>query len=204
MRHLLWLCALAAVAFAGCKNYTGETTAAGPMDRCNNPVLKLDRGSWHVSQGSRLWKVMAASPTSATRPPRHIGYLEERRYREMRGGPEFRIYSVTTLNRKEQIGHIDQLGRAVRYEPRRDGRFQEVSAGTNTREMNIAAIFETNDRITVTPTNQRRLAFEALDANGDGLLQKNETESFGARITGADRNRDGVVDFEEFDAIDVL
>jgi len=114
------------------------------------------------------------------------------------------MYTITTLNRDEQIGHIDQLGRAVRYEPRRNGGFESVDVGSNTIERNVQAIFDTKFRITLVGTSQRRIAFERLDANGDGLLQGAETASFGYRITGADTNGDGVVDFEEFNAIDVL
>jgi EF hand len=201
MRHLLAICALASVALTACRA-SPNADVAGPMDVCRNPVLKIDRGDWHVSQGSRIWKVKAAP--AANRPPRLLGYLEERRYRQMRGGPEFQIYTVTSLDRNDQIGHITQLGSAVRYEPRRDGTFEEVPVGTNTRENNVAAIFDTTERITLEPTSERRLAFEAIDANGDGVLQKNETANHGDRIAGADSNKDGVVDFEEFDAVDVL
>jgi hypothetical protein len=142
--------------------------------------------------------------SAPNRPPEHIGYLVERRYRQMRGGPQFKMYSVTTRNRNEQIGHIDQLGKAVRYEPQRNGGFVNVPAGTNTRELYVASIFEIKERVTLEETSERREAFNALDENGDGMLQRNETASFGDRITGADLNRDGFVDFEEFDQVDVL
>jgi hypothetical protein len=204
MRHSVWLFAVAALVFAGCRTSpTGDGSATiDPGFSCSDPILKLDRGDWMVNQGSQVWKVMAAS--AANRPPRHIGYVFGRQYRQMRGGPEFQVQTVTTLDRHEQIGHIDQLGKGVRYEPRRNGSFREVSVGTNTRELNVGAIFGTNDRITLERTSERRLAFEALDANGDGVLQPAETASFGDRIAGADTNRDGIVDFEEFDAVDVL
>jgi hypothetical protein len=204
MRHLLCFCALAALVFAGCRtapSLPGPPTLGG-KNACADPILNLDRGQWRVSEGSRVWKAMAAS--AANRPPHHIGYVEERTYRELRGGPRFAIRMVTTRNRKEQIGHIDQLGRAVRYEPQRNGTFTEVAIAANTLEQNVGAIFDTRDRITLVPTTERRLAFEAIDLDGDGLLQSNETRDFGDRIAGADSNRDGVVDFEEFDAIDVL
>ena len=48
------------------------------------------------------------------------------------------------------------------------------------------------------------MAFEALDANGDGLLQPEESRSFGDRVSGAYTNGDGVVDFEEFEEVDIL
>ena len=59
-------------------------------------------------------KIRAAS--APNRPPEHIGFLVEKQYRQARGGPSFHMYSITTRNRDEQIGHIDQLGRAWRYE----------------------------------------------------------------------------------------
>lgn len=205
MRHLHWLCAVSALVLAGCQSRTvlptGLPTVTRPND-ATNLVMRMDRGDWMVNQGSKVYKVVAAS--APNRPPRHIGYVEERLYRQMRGGPEFTIYVVTTLDRREQIGKIDQLGRAIRYEPQRNGTFQQVDVGTNTREMSVAAIFDTLDRITLSPVSERRLAFEAIDLNGDGLLQANETSSLGDRVTGADTNGDGVVDFEEFDAVDIL
>ena len=114
------------------------------------------------------------------------------------------MYSITTTNRDEQIGHVDRMGRAVRYEPKRNGSFESVPVGSNTLERNVQAIFDTMDRVTFEPTNERELAFNALDLNGDGLLQSAETRTFGDRIANADTNGDGVVDYEEFNAIDVL
>ena len=213
MRHLLQICAIVALSGVlltnvGCRsNSRGGPPKGGlptvlPTADCDNLALRLDRSDWMVNQGTRSWRVVAHS--APNRPPEHIGFLIERRYKQMRGGPEFKMYSVTTRNRNEQIGQIDQLGRAMRYEPQRDGGFANVPAGTNTRELNVAAIFETNDRITLEATSARREAFSALDVNGDGKLQPAETTSFGDRITGADLNRDGFVDFEEFDQVDIL
>jgi hypothetical protein len=205
MRHLLLLCALAALALPGCKsspNGPGSPYRLAPTADCDNLALRLDRGAWMENQGTRIWKVMAAS--APNRPPRHIGYVEESTYQQVRGGPQFHMLSVTTLNRKEQIGQIDQLGKAVRYEPRRNGTFEPVDLPANTRERNVAAIFDTQATITLVPTNERQLAFDAIDTSGDGLLQPGETAHLGARIHGADANRDGVVDFQEFAAVDVL
>ena len=207
MRNLLWLCALGAVAvtalsMSACKSNSNRSRTSGIAADNDNLALRLDRSDWMVNQGTKVSKIRAAS--APNRPPEHIGYLVERQYRQARGGPEFKMYTITTLNRDEQIGHIDQLGRAVRYEPRRNGGFESVDVGSNTIERNVQAIFDTKFRITLVGTSQRRIAFERLDANGDGLLQGAETASFGYRITGADTNGDGVVDFEEFDAIDVL
>ena len=202
MRNLIWLCALVMLATAACKTSAGGPRSVPGSEDGSNLALRLDRSNWMVNKHTTVSNVLARR--APNRPPEHIGYLVKRQYREMRGGPEFRVYSVTTLNRDEQIGHIDQLGRAYRYEPRRNGSFDTVSVGANTLESNIAAIFDTLDRVTVTATNERRLAFNALDANGDGLLQIAETRSFGDRDSGADINGDGVVDFAEFDAVDVL
>jgi hypothetical protein len=212
MRHTRWICAVGVLLICACK----ASPQGSPISKDRGPaaipvqstlcersaILKLDRGDWMVNQGSRVWKVMVSR--AANRPPEHIGYVVERQYRQMRGGPEFQIYNVTTLDRNEQIGHLDQLGRGIRYEPSRNGRFTEKSVGINTREKTVAAIFETNDTVTLQPTSERRLAFEALDVNGDGVLQANESGSFGDRVAGADTNRDGVVDFQEFNAVDVL
>jgi len=215
MMHLLAFCALVALSgilltTTACRSNAGARRGPPkgglpsvlPSADCDNIALRLDRSDWMVNQGTRSWRVVSHS--APNRPPEHIGYLVERRYRQMRGGPQFKMYSVTTLNRAEQIGHIDQIGRAVRYEPRRNGGFASVPAGSNTRELNVASIFETTDRITLEATSERREAFDALDENGDGLLQRGETISFGDRITGADQNGDGVVDFEEFDVVDTL
>jgi hypothetical protein len=203
MRKLLCLCALVALTTTACRtNPDGSRKPAIGADCNYNLAMRMDRSDWMVNEATNVSRVMSARQPN--RPPEHIGYLVEKRYRQMRGGPQFTMYSVTTLDRDEQIGHIDQLGRAVRYEPRRNGTFESVPAGSNTLERNVQSIFDTKHRITFRPTNERRIAFDSLDVNGDGLLQLTETASFGDRITGADRNGDGVVDFAEFDAIDVL
>jgi len=208
MARTLYICALVVLATAvagltsACASRSrvvSATTFVAPED---NIADRIDRGDWMVTQGSSVFKVMAQG--QANRPPQHIGFLEKREYRQRRGGPEFTIYSVTTMSRSEQVGHIDQMGRAYRYEPRRNGSFSKVALPSNTLEFNVQAILASGQRVTFEETNERRLAFEALDADGDGLLQPAETTSFGDRISGADTNRDGVVDFAEFNAVDVL
>ena len=114
------------------------------------------------------------------------------------------MYSVTSLNRKEQLGHIDNLGRAVRYEPKRNGTFDQVSAGTGTLEQSVGAILRTPERISLEETSVQRIAFDTLDANGNGVLDAAEYADLGARIPSADANADGVVDFQEFMRLDSL
>ena len=133
-----------------------------------------------------------------------IGYLVKTSYRQLRGGPEYDVYEVTTLNRREKIGHIDQVGRAFRYVPRRNQGFDAVDEGVGSLEDSVGAIFQTPKAITLTKTTERELAFEKIDKNGDGYLDEEETRMLGDRIPGADRNRDGKVDFAEFDTIDQL
>ncbi|MDJ0520547.1 MAG: EF-hand domain-containing protein [Planctomycetota bacterium] len=200
MTRTLWLCALVLVALPACSQTSSEERA--DLRAEESLAVRLDRGDWMVNKSTHIWKVMARG--APNRPPQHIGYIEKRQYRQARGGPDFEMYSITTRNRDEQIGHIDQLGRAYRYEPQRNGTFARVPIGTNTLELNVQAIFETSDSVVLRETSERRMAFDALDANGDGLLQMSEASSFGDRVTGADTNGDGVVDFEEFDAVDVL
>ena len=158
-------------------------------------AARMNRGDWMVATKSRIWKVFENQPSG---PERHVGYLVGSKYRQVRGGPEFTMYKVTTLDRNDQIGHIDQVGRAVRYEPRRDGEFVEVPVGSSTREENLASIFDTRRTMRVEATNEIRLAFEALDDDGDGRLSRTETADWSGRVASADANNDGFVDFEEF------
>ncbi len=201
MRRSIWLCALAAITLPACSSKIGSPLPLAKSER-DSVAVRLDRGDWMVNQQTKTYKVMASG--QANRPPEHIGFVEEREYRQARGGPNFRMFSVTKRNRSQQIGHIDQLGRAYRYEPRRNGTFDKVAIGTNSLELNVQAIFETNDDITLQAASKRRLAYEALDDNGDGVLQPAEARAFGGQIGGADSNGDGIIDFEEFAAVDPL
>lgn len=201
LRALVALAA-AVVLLAGCQSRSRVEDARTIMRPEDNIAERIDRGDWMVSTGTKVYKVVAQARPN--RPPAHVGFVEARRYRQRRGGPEFTMYTVTTLDRGEQVGHIDSMGRAYRYEPQRNGTFEKVALPSNTLELNVRAILGSETQVTLQQTSERRLAFERLDADGDGLLQPVETRSFGDRITGADTNRDGVVDFEEFDAVDVL
>ncbi len=196
MRYCVFLAAVLALVTVGCQ---GPTLPSDSPD-CDALAARLDRGDWMVNQQTKIWKVRV-DQSLQNMPPKHVGYLLGKRYQQMRGGPEFGMYTVTSLNQGEQLGHIDSVGRAVRYEPRRNRGFNEVPVGTGSLEHSVAAIFETLERVTLEATTQRRLTFEALDLNDDGLLQPDETKRYGDRIASADANRDGLVDFEEFATI---
>lgn len=182
--------------FARSTGQSGFTDAAIQSE----PIAgRIDRGEWMVNTRSKIWKVFENQPTG---PARHVGFVEGSQYRQMRGGPEFRLFKVTTLDRNDQIGHIDHLGSAVRYEPRRDGDFVEVPVGSSSREENVSAIFDTRRTVRLEATSNIRLAFEALDENNDGRLDNAETQDWGGRLAQADKNRDGFVDFDEFETVE--
>ncbi|MDJ0976372.1 MAG: EF-hand domain-containing protein [Planctomycetota bacterium] len=202
MRYCVFLVAACMLVTLGCRG-ASLPTVENPSPDCDALASRLDRGDWMVNKQTKIWKV-SVDQSLQNMPPKHVGYLVGKRYRQMRGGPEFQMYTVTSLNRNEQLGHIDSVGRAVRYEPRRNRGFTEVPVGAGTLENNVAAIFDTLERVTLEPTTQKRLAFEALDVNGDGLLQPAEMERYGDRIRSADSNRDGLVDFEEFATIETF
>jgi hypothetical protein len=207
MRRKLNLCALAmlvvsATTLSACASRSRTVSSTSVVRAEDNIADRIDRGDWMVNRGSKVFKVMAHG--QANRPPQHVGFVEQRAYRQRRGGPEFTMYQVSTQDRKEQVGHIDQMGRAYRYEPQRNGTFNKVALGTSTLELSVQGILNSSLYVTFEATTERRLAFEALDANSDGKLENAETSSFGSRIAEADRNRDGAVDFEEFKAIEVL
>lgn len=205
MRSVLWILAVVALGATGCRSRyaapAGADQALRAAGRSESLAVKLDRGDWMVDRRTQVWKVLEEQPD---RPPVHIGYLVGCRYRQARGGPVYSYYWVTSLNRREKIGRIDTMGRAFRIVPRRNMGFAEVDLGAAGLENNVAAIFETNRPVVLQKTTERRLAFELLDENGDGVLSGEELATVGDRIAEADRNRDGVIDFGEFDALDTL
>lgn len=202
MKYLVLLVAAAAMVTVGCRSASLPRQVDVGTD-CDAIAARLDRGDWMVNQQTRIWKVRI-DQSLQNMPPKHVGFLLAKRFRQMRGGPEFEMYTVTSLNRKEQLGHIDSVGRAVKYEPRRNRGFVEKSVGTGSLEESVAAIVGTLERVTLEATTPRRLAFEAVDVNADGLLQPAEMQPYGDRLSGADRNGDKLVDFEEFAAVENL
>ena len=189
-------------------------TAAGCYRVSNWPVCKdkscasrpvgdlvLDRGDWLVSDEKGVWKVLEEQDPK--KAPVHVGYLILRNYREMRGGPAFNVYDVTRLDRNDQIGTIDGLGNATRFLPKRNGGIETKKVGNSTLALNVTAIFDTIHAITLEATNERKLAFEALDMNHDGGLSKDEYPRI-SEPSSADKNHDGKIDYQEFDAIDQL
>jgi hypothetical protein len=204
-RPLLVALPLALLAMPGCA--TGPDTRPSRTSAWTTDIgSRIDRSDWMVRQGSEIWKVFEAQTVAGeTRPAQHVGYLIGRDYRQGKGGPALRLYEVTGLNRKDVRGHIDSLGRVTRYEPVRNGTFTEVSlTASATREDDIGAILESPHVITLERTNERRIAFEALDTDRNGTLSEAELAGLGSRIADADTNRDKLVDFQEFDAIDAL
>jgi len=197
------MAALAVLVVTGCQSRRPpppeRTLAVGCVD--SSSPITLDRGDWTVSQRTAVWRVKEAR---VNLPPQTVGYMVQRKYRQMRGGPTYAMYDVTTLNRREQIGRIDTMGRAWRYEARRNAGFGEVDLGINSLENGVAAIFQTARAVTLEQTTERQLAFESFDRNGNGVLEREEMEPHGDRLLSADRNRDGTVDFDEFNAIPVL
>jgi hypothetical protein len=205
MRGAFWSVVAVPLLFGGCAAKPSPGTWQASTCGCpEDPFARrLDRGDWLVSTGQQVSLVLEEQEGT---PPRRIGYLVGKDYKQGRGKGTFRVWQVTTLNRDEVIGQIDGMGRAERFEPRRGGGYDRVDVGSSTMTENVAAIFQTKARITIQATTARRLAFESLDENGNGLLEASEVPAVrvGDRIANADVNRDGVVDFQEFDALDQL
>ena len=83
-------------------------------------ALRLDRGDWQVSRRTAVWKVLASRPDS---PPVLVGYVTQRKYRQLRGGPEYAIYEVSRLNREVQRlrGASQSQGAAINRLGRQSG-----------------------------------------------------------------------------------
>lgn len=202
-------CALVALlaltlAAPGCASRRGPRSApAGGTDAAPVGEFSLDRGAWLVGTAQGVWTASVPGDTPSS-PPRRVGYVVARSHREVRGGPAFTVYEVYGLDRKEQVGFVDSLGNAKRFEVRRGGHVEVVDAGNATLPLSVQAIFDTMKPVTLEATTERRLAFEALDANRDGFLDKNEVQGIGAAYGNPDTNRDGKVDWSEYDAAERL
>lgn len=173
--------------------------------------FNVNRGDWLVGKETGVWMV-TANPTGIAAPKR-IGYVTSSNHRELRGGPAFEMYEITTLNRKNVVGSIDSLGNAVRFAPVRNT-VEAVAIGNNRLDLSVQAIFDLVTPVTLTKTTERALAAEAVfnsyDHNGNGLIErdekdaeKNEYPSNPAevkRFIKADANKDGRLDKTEFEA----
>jgi hypothetical protein len=197
-RLVLGLGASVALATTGCLRGASDIPAplpvAGPSDS-----ISLARGDWLVGEQAGLWIVLE-HPYQG--PPARIGYLSERHYREVRGGPVLTMYEVTALDRGQVLGIVDGLGAAKRFHPRRGGGLDVEPLGAATLPLSVQAIFGTTHPVTLERTSERALAFEALDKNGDKLLDATEYPRLKTRVANADRNGDGKLDLQEFLAAD--
>lgn len=204
MRHATLVLVCLALAMASCRGgrrpiHPDGALTTGSMS--GGLATRMDRGDWMVDRRTKVWKVLESQPGA---PAVHIGYLTQTQYKQKRGGTAFRLYDVTTLNRREKIGRIDQMGRAYRFVPRRNQGFAEIDAGLGSLAHSVGAIFQTKQEIQLVPTSERRIAFDLLDKDGDGFLRADELQGTGDRISAADTNGDGSVDFSEFDQVDQL
>lgn len=185
---------------------SGASRPRPPAPSGADIARRIDRSDLMVRQGSDIWRVLEARTVNGeTRPPKHIGYVHAKDYRQGRGGPVLRLHEVTSLNRSEVLGRIDSIGRVTRYEPVRNGTFNEVAlTPAGGLEDNVGAIFGSSSTITLEATTERRIAFDVLDTDDNGLLSSVELGGLGTRIAAADANGDQQVDFAEFDSIDAL
>jgi hypothetical protein len=163
-------------------------------------ALSLNRGDWLMGSQDKVWVVLEENAAGGA--PRRIGYVTSRRYREMRGGPEFTMYEVTSLDRREVVGMVDSLGNATRFRWRFGG-VDEEKLGNSTLPLNVQAIFGTVRPVTLRETTERDLAFEMLDKDGDGLLSREEFPRIADRVGSPDRDRNGKVDRQEFEDADL-
>ncbi len=205
MRSVLWVFAVVSLGVTGCRSRApapaGPDAALRAGRGGESLAVRLDRGDWMVDRQTTVWRVMEEQ---RDRPGVHIGYLVRCQFRQARGGPAYSLYTVTTLNRREKVGRIDTMGRAYRFVPRRNKGFAEIDLGAAGLENDVGAIFQTERPIKLEKTTERRIAFDLLDKNDDGVLAGEELDAVGFRIATADRNRDGKIDFPEFDALDRL
>ncbi len=193
---------LAGLALPACSSQPNRARPASSSG--GDLAARIDTSDWMVKQGSAIWRVLEEHTVNGeTRPPRQIGYVQAKDYRQGRGGPVQRLYEVTSLNRSEVLGRIDSLGRVTRFEPQRNSTFQERPLTPAGRlEDNVGAIFGSTHEITLEATSERRIAFATFDKDGNGVLAGAELEHTGTRILSADADGNQQVDFTEFDTLD--
>jgi hypothetical protein len=178
-----------------------SSTPTGPLPlaRSTDASFAVSRGDWLVGEQVGVWTVVE-HPYEG--PPVRIGYVTERRYREVRGGPMFSMFEVTGLDRSRVVGLVDGLGAAKRFRPRRGGGLDVETLGSSTLPLSVQAILGTTRPTTLERTTERALAFEALDRNGDKLLDATEFPRLATAVSNADTNGDGKLDFQEFEQAD--
>lgn len=203
VRAAFALAAVAALGLAGCRARPAGTEYSVPSLSAPVGAMTLDRGAWLVGTTKGLWEVTVPGDTPSSKPVR-IGFVTAREHREVRGGPAFTVYEVSGLDRSSPVGIVDSLGNAKRFRHIGNGHQEVEDAGNSTLNFSVQAIFQTLKPVTLTPTSERKLAFEALDADGNGTLDATEFPAIAARRGSPDTNRDGKVDWNEFDADDDL
>jgi hypothetical protein len=194
----------AALTLGACSSGTrsarhGDVTAAAPVG-----AFSLDRGDWLVGTETGVWLVEVPGEATGSAAPVRIGYVVGREHRQVRGGPAFTVYEVTTLDRHNTIGIVDSVGNAKRFKPRRGGNDEVEDAGNSTLAYSVQSIFEIVKPVSLVPTTESRLSFEVLDTNHDGFLDKSEFPRIGSPHSNPDTNHDGKVDPGEFDAAEDL
>jgi hypothetical protein len=187
------------------RDATSPASSGGPAGSTSDLTgpgdWSLNRGDWLRSEQGRIWRVMEQQRQGGSLP---IGFVTERRYQEMRGGPIFTMYEVWGPDRTVQKGQVDALGNAVRFDPIRNRGVDSTKVGNASLELSVGAIFGTVRPLTLEPTSEHALAFEALDVNRDGRLDKSEFPRVLDKFHNPDTNKDGFVDPGEFDAADSL
>jgi hypothetical protein len=170
----------------------------------------VNRGDWLVGKQTGVWKVLAEQHSGA---PKRIGYVTSRNHREVRGGPAFEMYEVTSLDRNTVVGSVDSLGNAVRFAPTRNT-VEAIPVGNNRLEISVQAIFDLITPVTLEKTTERDLAvevvFNSYDHNGNGIIERDEKDADTneyptvpeelKRFIKADANKDGRLDKTEFEA----
>jgi hypothetical protein len=190
---------LLALASAGCLRSASTIPPPLPSAPPSDDAFALSRGDWLVGEQAALYAALEHPFQGA---PVRIGYVSERHYREVRGGPILTMYEVYGLDRTNAVGLVDGLGNAKRFRPRRGGGIDVESLGSAPLPLSVQAILGTTHPVTLERTSERALAFEALDKNGDKVLDATEYPRLSTKVSNPDTNRDGKVDFQEFMAAD--